>query len=302
MSRDEGLLGNPGAWGSEALFSTLGDLGAIHSIGTGSILYDRSFDVDGKLSADLRTSTISRTLGIAFAKARRYEDEKTPHREDPARSAYVRAYRECERYVSASLRTLKTNPEVILTLGVYSASVALHRLKFTFFPAHLLYQLRLRFEADAVARQLLEQIAWAVAASDCDDAAAIERVQSSKSIGRLRDIAPVAGRLYGLLSDSTHAGMEHHRAVFSVDDQERGFVQHGITDWSGSATIMLALADLWVIAHENTQREHLSSLFATDPARNYRPDPNRAFLSTTRSLLDEIRAAEAINPSESPET
>lgn len=296
MWGDEQPLGIPGAWGSKALFRTLKDLSVISSAGTGSILYDPAVDFDGGLSADLTALAASRTLGISFAEARRYVDEKGPHRGDPARSAYVRAYRECEGYVSASLAMLKTNPEVILTLGVYAASVALHRLKFTFFSAHLLYQLRLRFEADAVARQLLEQIAWAVAASEFDDVAAIDRVQPHRSIGRLRDLAPVAGRLYGLLSKSTHAGVEHHRAVFAVDDQERGIVQHGMTDWSGSAAIMLTLADLWVIAHENTQRKHLSELVATDPARDYRPDPNRAFLATMRSLLDEINTLETTSP------
>ncbi|MCP2638387.1 hypothetical protein K0817_017685 [Microbacterium sp. HD4P20] len=214
--------------GTEALFRTLEDLSVVTSAGTGAILYDRMHDEEGKLAEELSALAVGRTLGVGMTAARRYLDGRRdgPER-DPARAAYVRAYRAGDEHIAASLAALSTNPDAPMSLGIYAASVALHRLRYTFFSAHLLYQLRLRFEADTVARQMLEQIAWAVAAADLDDDLAINLLEPQKCIGRLKQLTSAAGQFYGLLSKSAHAGVGYHRAVFDVDEEDRGFIRHG---------------------------------------------------------------------------
>jgi hypothetical protein len=283
------------------LFQTLEDLAVISSSGAGTILYDRRFDDDSGLSENLRAVAIATSLGIASVdKVRRdYADHQfTDHdRVQPARSRYVHAYRVAQEHIEDSLDSLETNPDASLTLGMYAGAIALHRLKFSMFAAHLLYQLRLRYEADSVARHVLEQIAWAVAVAGLTKDDQIARVQPQKSIGKLTALCPEAGPLYGALSNATHAGMTYHLAVFETKENERGVISHGLTDWTGSAATILMLADLWVVAHENTQGDHLKRIVSTDRDLGYRPTEDRAFLGAARAIVQEIMALET-NPSD----
>lgn len=185
---------------------------------------------------------------------------------------------------------------------MYAGAVALQRLQWSMFAAHLLYQLRLTFEADSVARHVLERVAWAVAVAELDEDDDIDAVQPQKTIGRLRSLVPEAGPLYGELSRSTHAGVATHLSVFEVNDEDQGIVRHGVTDWFRSATVMLALADFWVIAHEHTQRSHVREIVACEPANDYRPVEDRAFLTELRTALQRIRTAEQDRPSERRDT
>ena len=93
--------------------------------------------------------------------------------------------------------------------------------------------------------------------------------------------------------------MDRHLAVFEADEDERGVISHGLTDWTGSAHIILTLADLWVVAHEHTQREHMESVVSTDPTDQYRPSARRHFLSELQSAVEEIARIET-GASESP--
>ncbi|KRE29583.1 hypothetical protein ASG80_19280 [Agromyces sp. Soil535] len=285
---------------ASALFQTLEDLAVISSLGAGTILYDRRFDHDSGLSENLRAVAIATSLGVkSIDKVRRdYEDHqfKSHDTAQPARSRYVHAYRVAQRHVEDSLDSLETNPDASLTLGMYAGAVALQRLKFSMFAAHLLYQLRLRYEADSVARHVLEQIAWAVAVAGFTQDDQMARVQPQKTIGKLTALCPEAGPLYGALSDATHAGMTYHLAVFETNENERGIIRHGLTDWTGSAATILTLADLWVVAHEYTQGDHLKRIVSTDRDAGYRPTENRPFLTAARAIVQEIIALEANPP------
>ena len=285
------------ALGTKALFDTLADLDAVTSIGTGTIIFSRRHNIQGLLSADLQAVAISRTLGLSsvdYAR-KRYVSSPAEPKDNPARSAYVRAYQLSMAHIHASMASLTTNPNAPLTLGMYAGSIAMERLVHTMFSAHLLYQLRLRIEADAVARLILEQIAWSVAIAGLDNLDEIESKQPQKSISALKGLVsvPHAGILYNYLSSAAHAGIQRHHTVFDVNDDGHGVIKHGLTDWTGSARIIMMLADLWVIAYESVQREHLSRIVSTDGEPPYAAAPSRVFLAEIRATVDEIEKLEA---------
>ncbi|MHA6667469.1 hypothetical protein ACX3O0_01230 [Homoserinimonas sp. A447] len=282
--------------GTESLFATLADIDAVASAGTGSIIFNRRRDADGRLSEGLQAVALANTLGIeSLDVARKRFPPPSEQRDNPARIAYVRAYERAMAHINTCRTSLETNGAAPLTLGMYAGAVAMERLVHTLFSAHLLYQLRLRIEADAVARIALEQIAWSVAVASFDSHNEIDAHEPQKSISALKRLVhqPDPGRLYGDLSSAAHAGIAQHHSVFDVSRDGRGVIKHGVTDWVGSARIVMSLADLWVIAYEAVQRAHLRSIVATLDESPFRADPSRPFLSEMTEALKEIERLES---------
>jgi len=88
-------------------------------------------------------------------------------------------------------------------LGLFASEVALVRLRTSFrATAHVLRE-RYTFEAAALSRLILEQIAWAYAVHSLTGKA-VFRVSPTKVIGQLKEVFPQAGQLYGLLSTYAH--------------------------------------------------------------------------------------------------
>jgi hypothetical protein len=88
-------------------------------------------------------------------------------------------------------------------LGIFASEAALVRLKASFRAAAHVVRERYAFEAAALARLILEQIAWAYAVHSLDGKA-VFAVSPTKSIGKLKEVFPSAGHLYGTLSTYTH--------------------------------------------------------------------------------------------------
>lgn len=276
--------------GTEALFRTLSDINAVTSLGTGTIIFSRKQDPDGHLEENLRAVALATTLGLKSIDNTRKRYANLPTgRDDHPRSAYVRAYERAMAHVRMCRDSLQTNERAPLTLGMYAGAVAMERLVHTMFSAHLLYQLRLQIEADAVARLALEQIAWSVAIARLEDHDAIDAQQPQRSISALKTLVtePHPGRLYSYLSAAAHAGVVRHQSVFEVDERGRGVIRQGVTDWAGSAQVMMSLADLWVIAYEAVQRDHLPRTVSLLRAPSIGADPERTFLA---EMIDTVRA------------
>ncbi|WP_292707993.1 hypothetical protein [Microbacterium sp. 67-17] len=281
--------------GTESLFRTLSNFDAVASLGTGTIIFDSDRNADDELSRDLQAVALARTLGLQSIDRARKRFPEVEGVGDPGRTAYVRAYLDAMAHINQCRAALKTNPDAELTLGMYAGSVAMERLVHTMFSAHLLYQLRLRIEADAVARLALEQIAWSVAVAGCNSRDEIDLKQPQRSISALKRLVenPHPGRLYSYLSGAAHAGIARHHTIFDVDDKGRGVIRHGVTDWAGSAQIMMMLADLWVIAYESVQRSHLSRTVSTVSEAPFGADPQRPFLAEIERVTDMVRNLEA---------
>lgn len=283
------------ALGTQALFDTLAHIEAVSSLGTGTIVYDGSRDPDGYLNEDLRAVALASTLGMKSLDEARKRFAGLPGAvEHPPRAAYIQAYKRAMSHVESSKRSLRTNRHAPLTEGMFAGSVAMERLIHTIFSAHVLYQLRLRIEADAVARVALEQIAWSVAVAPLNDFELVAKVKPQRSISALKKLVtqPSVGPLYSYFSSSAHAGIGQHLAVFDVDDDGRGLIRHGVTDWAGSAQAIMSIADLWVVAYESVQHDHLPRLTSVIDEPPFTADPNRPFLSEMADTIDEIRRLE----------
>jgi hypothetical protein len=273
---------------------TLEDFEVVGSYGSGAILYSAAYRNVNGLGRNLEAVSAAAALGLSsldYAR-RRYVSTDDEPSQDATQTGYVAAYKAARRHIDQCANAMLTNPDVELGFGTYAASIALERLQLSFGAAHLLYNLGLHYEGDVIARQILEQIAWSVAASQVMDEDKLERISSSASIPDLKVLAPAAGRLNGYLSKSAHLGLAQHRQVFQADVSGRGRISMTWNRTRVSADILLSLADLWAIAYEWTQRAHMTTFVSLDPEANFHVDAKRSFLGIAKKLLDDIPPAD----------
>jgi hypothetical protein len=74
------------------------------------------------------------------------------------------------------------------------------------------------FEGTAIARMILEQVAWANAIDHLDDFEVVKRTSATKSIGLLKAEFENVGRLYGWLSMPAHWAYEGHVSAMHFED------------------------------------------------------------------------------------
>lgn len=269
---------------------TLEDMRWISHPAIGAVIYPAGAAKTNDLSQKLSFATAASVLGIRVAHAERtYKDvlpEPTPQTAE--HDAFISCYRLAARHLEEARARFRSSPEADLTLGVFAASIALQRIDDTLSSAHILYQLGQQLEGDAIARYMLEQIAWAYTAFPAVSHEELDKIKSHAAISSFKKISPGAGVLYGSLSRSTHAGNSTHRAWFDITPDGKGVVtvskQPGLTQ----AATLLELADMYVLALEASQNGHMLSYEAIDPATGSAL-PGRAFLSRAQDALDHLR-------------
>lgn len=280
---------------TELVLETLEDFDVVGLLGAGAIIFPSALrDVNG-VGDNLQAVSVAATLRLSSVDdaRRRYVGTGGQPTEAAAHRNYVQSYKAARAHIDECVRQMTTNTRNELGIGTFAASIALERLRSGFLAAHVLYRLGLNLEGDVVARQVLEQIAWALTASEVVDREKLNAVESSKSIAKLKKLVPEAGRLYGLLSKSAHASYEQHLSAFTTDQAGRGLVKAAWNRQSVSADILLRLADLWVISYEWTQREHMTAFVSLDPANSFRVIAERPFLNRAQRLVDLIVAEES---------
>jgi hypothetical protein len=219
------------------------------------------------LLRDIRAALVASQLGLKsldHAK-RRYVDEfdEVPDMDDtqPQVVKYIEAYQAAKAYVMNMLSKLTTVGRPDPSVGEFGASIVLERLPHSFFCAHLLYRLGYRYEGHAVARLILEQIAWAYAAHHYNDMLNIENIVTTKSINELKRFAPSAGHLYGFLSQKTHIDFGEHSDFFRIVNG-KGTILFTQSTFSEYAKVILELADIFGAVWEATQRNFIDDLQA----------------------------------------
>lgn len=276
------------------LLDTIEDFDMVATFGGTAVLYPARYSDRTDLPENLHAAvaaTALRLRSLDYAKSRYVQSRPRPSRKS-SHDHYMDAYRATKSHMSECAAAFESNAEIDVRLGTIAASVALQRLVTSVLGAHLLYRIGLNFEGDAVARHVLEQIAWAVAAAGLDDEDQLGRLSPTRSISNLKSLAPYAGPLYGRLSETTHASLTQHRAVVRSEGETLSvLLTWGRPTWS--ALTLLQLADLWVLAQEWTQREHMKQFLALDPSAGYEPVVDRPFLARMRSLVRRIEAEEA---------
>lgn len=167
------------------------------------------------------------------------------------------------------------------TLGHFAAGAALLRLTTTFRSASLLNQLAHPYEAAALLRMALEQIAWAHAVSGRDDPQVLE-TSATKAVGPLKRVMPEAGLVYGLLSDWTHVGESWHTAFVRAESGDFRIVQKETQYACFLAWIQLRLADVYRSVSELNYHEFV------DGAQAVIVQSGEAMIRDNRPWADEM--------------
>jgi hypothetical protein len=101
------------------------------------------------------------------------------------------------------------------------------------------------FEALAVARMMLEQIAWAYSVGNSQAEDAVFCISASAAISRLKHTSKFAGRLYGWLSEHAHWTFEgHKKCAISRDDGALGHLYASSYFKAVVFGVMLLLVDI----------------------------------------------------------
>ena len=152
---------------------------------------DYSSNLRDNIQAAITAETL-RLSSIDYAKKRYCKTNSKDIHKTTSVDLYIKAYYIAKEYMRDLVRGLETEDRPLPTNGVFGAGLALERLRYSFFSAHLLYRLGHRYEGHAVSRLILEQIAWAYAAYTLDDVDTIANIKTTKAITTLKKCIPVA--------------------------------------------------------------------------------------------------------------
>jgi hypothetical protein len=217
-----------------------------------------SADANPEFIRRVQAAALSVQMGISLSYAeKRYVPPEIPKGVTKSYILFQSAYRTAVEYVSQTMQKWKCPPdetEVFTVGGTVFSNVALRRLEGTFRAAGLLFRIGYLFEARAVARTILEQVAWSYVVRDKINFAQASKLSPTACISDLKKLLPHVGRLYGDLSAETHLGIEQHTRFMKLDeDVPKVLLCHGAASWD-SGVILLELADLWAVVFECSQR------------------------------------------------
>lgn len=104
------------------------------------------------------------------------------------------------------------------TVGEWIGDLTLIRVDYSFRRAFAEADKGALFEAVAIARMILEQLAWVYVIRRVDDAKQIQKTQTTKCLGTAAAKFRTIGRLYGWMSDHVHWGYNAHVKVITAKD------------------------------------------------------------------------------------
>jgi hypothetical protein len=244
---------------------------------SGKVILPRS--ASPQLVENISAALIASFLGVGLDYAKkRYMKSLPSEQADPTVVAFQEAYFAGKRYMSETLRRFGPGPTP--SAGARFSDAALRRLPATYFAAGFLFRTGYLFEAHAVLRLFLEQVAWAYAVRDAHTSDEADGVSPTKSIGPLKGLLPYVGPLYGLLSERTHIGVRSHGRFVDVSGTRAMVIlRHGEASLDEGWILLLA-ADSWSVVYELTQLPWMSSL------QNWRLSTDGPALSDHRALVD----------------
>ncbi|WP_156378027.1 hypothetical protein [Williamsia sp. Leaf354] len=245
-----------------AVLKTLEDFDAVQVIGGGAIIFPANLHVMDGVVENIVAVTVAAGARLSSVDYARRKYVAARNNLPAEKNVLSESFRAARRHISASIESMDGKAGGEPSVGVFASAVALQRLQTSLLAAHVLYSLGLNYEGDAVARQVLEQIAWSVSASKAESVDALKKISASGSVGELKSVVGYAGRMYGMLCKFTHPGYEQHLAAFEVGDDGLGRINVSWDRRQDSALTLVLLADLWVVAWELTQRDFINSFVA----------------------------------------
>lgn len=237
----------------------LEDFELIGNMSLAALIPNQPWDTSLKnnIKAALAASTL-RLKSLDYAKRTYCCDRPTEVSEDDCRK-YIKAYKVAKTYMSTVVKRLESDGKELPSNGVFGASLALERLKASFFSAHLLFRLGNEYEGYAVSRMILEQIAWAYSAYSLTDVEEIQNIVTTKTITKLRKLVPEVGILYKFLNTKTHIDYASHGEFVKIENN-KNYVVHGHGNFYDYVRVILYLADLFIIVWEISQFHYLSDV------------------------------------------
>jgi hypothetical protein len=249
-------------WSAKQLWKVLEDFDIIINP-QHSVIFDRR--ADENFRKNLQAAIIASSLGLkGIDRIRReyvepYYENKNTEKSNDVENLYIQAYQLAKISIKDCFSNLDSNRSESLTLGIFGASAALERLIASFFAMHLMFKLGLLYEGYSVARIILEQIAWAYTAHTYVSIDDIAKIETTKTIGRLKQILPEVEILYGTLSKKTHIDYFSHHQFLKIEDGEN-YISYTHLEYKEYAHITLKLADLLIIIYEYTQFMYMKKL------------------------------------------
>ncbi len=135
-------------------------------------------------------------------------------------------------------------------IGYVIARGALWRLQTSFKAALHLLRNSYYYETLSVTRLIFEQLAWIYKIYEFDTAEEILKISPTKSIGKIKNIYPEAGALYGFLSEHAHISSNLVSDYIHVSDSYSDVILKSPQNNDKSAYIILSLIDLYCIIIE----------------------------------------------------
>jgi len=102
-------------------------------------------------------------------------------------------------------------------IGLVVAGSVIVRLTSSFKSALLLSRLGFYFEAGCICRLILEQLAWAHGIHEIEDDSFFD-ISVTKSVGKLKELIPHCGKLYGFLSNLAHISPGYSKEYILFDE------------------------------------------------------------------------------------
>ncbi len=240
---------------NETIDAILEDFIAIGSPRAGALL---SNDADPEFIRGVQAAIVSLEMGISLSYAeKRYVPPAGPIVLPKRYILFQGAYRTAVDHVSRIKKKWRQRPDeeqICSVGGIVFSNVALRRVEGTFRAAGLLFRIGYMLEARAVARTILEQVAWSYAVRDIIDFDQASKLSPTKCISELKKLLPYVGRLYGDLSEETHLGLEEHGRFLRIEgNTSKVLFCHGEDSWE-SGLVLLNLADIWAVVFECSQR------------------------------------------------
>tara|TARA_B100000123_G_scaffold184648_1_gene137615 strand:+ start:817 stop:1773 length:957 start_codon:yes stop_codon:yes gene_type:complete len=132
------------------------------------------------------------------------------------------------------------------TYGRFGAEISLYRVPYIIKNARLLANRGVLLEAIPLLRQALEMIAWSYVAFRNGDANKVDNLKAQSCIGKLKEIYPNVGNIYGFLSQFTHWGRNIHTQFIGVKEGRGTVLQASIEHRALALALCLVLIDILV--------------------------------------------------------
>ena len=226
-----------------------------------------SFAVSHNAGEDARNAVtavaVARALGLKsldYTRKNYVESRnKQPRKRDRRRSDAINITAEAIRFVKQSAqRGYRVNPPRVSS-GLFAAGSVLLRLPVTFRAAALSIRNGFHFESMAIARLILEQLAWAIAVLGTVDDSLFE-VEPQRCLSSLKHLLPHAGRQYGLLSRLAHLVPEEHHRFLEFKESGASITLTSLDRVQEDALVILSLADSYCVVCDFVFRDYFGEL------------------------------------------